>query len=126
MCSELTNEARGGGNTENLENDRFGPALRWMCYEAIQWGIRLEQDKGKWYESTPKSSMNWFWRLIECMPIKRLSYKGPDSTSRRCASQSLLLDLRLYTSLTCTIGLTSQHLVRSCRVNLFTSRWSSP
>ncbi|KAL0959578.1 hypothetical protein HGRIS_011288 [Hohenbuehelia grisea] len=31
----------GGGNVENMELDKFGPALRWMIYESIQHGLRI-------------------------------------------------------------------------------------
>ncbi|KAL0957589.1 hypothetical protein HGRIS_001373 [Hohenbuehelia grisea] len=32
----------GGGNTENMELDKFGPALRWMIYESIQHGLKTK------------------------------------------------------------------------------------
>ncbi|KAL0960442.1 hypothetical protein HGRIS_005485 [Hohenbuehelia grisea] len=31
----------GGGNTENMKLDKFGPALRWMIYEAIDKGLKI-------------------------------------------------------------------------------------
>ncbi|KAL0947653.1 hypothetical protein HGRIS_013740 [Hohenbuehelia grisea] len=31
----------GGGNTENMKLDKFGPALRWMIYEAIGHDLKI-------------------------------------------------------------------------------------
>ncbi|KAL0960504.1 hypothetical protein HGRIS_005542 [Hohenbuehelia grisea] len=31
----------GGGNTENMDLDKFGPALRWMIYEGINHGLKI-------------------------------------------------------------------------------------
>ncbi|EIN03683.1 WD40 repeat-like protein [Punctularia strigosozonata HHB-11173 SS5] len=72
----------GGGNLPNLESDRFGPALRWMTYEADLWGLRMKADRGKWHASELTKSMNWFWWFLASLPIKRLSYKDAESTKR--------------------------------------------
>ena len=64
----------GGGNTVNLELDHFGPSLRWMLYEAIEHGLRVDPYQGGWSEPNPIDSMTWFWWILEVLPLKRLSY----------------------------------------------------
>ena len=60
--------------------NKFGPALRWMTYEAIVFGLEVEPFEGEWERlEIPHNSMNLFWRVLEWMPIKRLSYKGRNS-----------------------------------------------
>jgi hypothetical protein len=78
----------GGGNHPNPNMRSFGPALRWMSYEAMRWGLRMELYRGKWEKFESQSSMTWFWRIIECMPLTRLSYKHdaiPEHTRHRKA-----------------------------------------
>src|SRR5262249_43979292 len=70
----------GGGNDEDLELDRFGPALRWMSYEAIHYGLKIEDRPFKWLTTKPTPSMNWWWKLFEYLPFTRLSYENEDST----------------------------------------------
>lgn len=89
----------GGGNTTNLDLDKFGPALRWMTYEAILSGLEMETVKGKWEKLVePHNSMGAIWLLVECLPIKRLAYKGQDKkgrqkTTSRCASFAFVVVL---------------------------------
>ncbi|KIJ47266.1 hypothetical protein M422DRAFT_164201 [Sphaerobolus stellatus SS14] len=68
----------GGGNVPNVELDYFGPALRWMSYEAIEFGLRLERSPVKWSTIIPNPSMTWYYKLLEYIPVKRLSYKNQD------------------------------------------------
>ncbi|EIN07581.1 hypothetical protein PUNSTDRAFT_69535 [Punctularia strigosozonata HHB-11173 SS5] len=70
----LDRSAEKGRNDENTKLDRFGPALQWMTYEALLSGVRMEPFIGKWQNFSPHHSMNWFWRLLEGMPLRRLSY----------------------------------------------------
>ncbi|EIN08082.1 WD40 repeat-like protein [Punctularia strigosozonata HHB-11173 SS5] len=70
----------GGGNSPNLEADQFGPASRWMSYEAQRWGLRLRPFEGKWRPFKPNPSMSLVWRIIEYLPVTRLSYR-PDRSS---------------------------------------------
>ncbi|KAL0960508.1 hypothetical protein HGRIS_005546 [Hohenbuehelia grisea] len=42
----------GGGNVENIGLDKFGPALRWMTYEAISHGLKVKE----YSPPTPASS----------------------------------------------------------------------
>jgi hypothetical protein len=67
----------------NLALDRFGPALRWMSYEAIVLGLRMKDYQGQWQQPEYKSSMTLVWKLFEYVPFKRLSYsteKGKENT----------------------------------------------
>lgn len=68
----------GGGNVANLQLDHFGPSLRWMSYEAIKRGLKIEPHQSPWESLKPESSMNWFYGLLEYFPISRLSYTGPE------------------------------------------------
>ncbi|KAI0046388.1 hypothetical protein FA95DRAFT_1679826, partial [Auriscalpium vulgare] len=73
----------GGGNLANLELDHFGASLRWMTYEAITHGLRLSPRQGMWETFDPNLSVNQFYKFIDWLPYRRLSYKDPDSTTRR-------------------------------------------
>ncbi|PPQ84948.1 hypothetical protein CVT25_004461 [Psilocybe cyanescens] len=72
----------GGGNVTNLELDHFGPSLRWMSYEAIKKGLKMEPHRHPFKSLIPMSSMNMFYRVVEYFPISRLSYKGRDDIIR--------------------------------------------
>ncbi|KAI0041927.1 hypothetical protein FA95DRAFT_1470596, partial [Auriscalpium vulgare] len=65
----------GGGNVDNLGLDQFGAALRWMSYEAILHGLRLSPRKGEWKSFKPDLSVHWFYKAIDRLPYRRLSYK---------------------------------------------------
>ena len=65
----------GGGNIYNLKSELFGPPLRWMLYEGIEFGLRVEPfQAGEWAGPVHNPSMNWFWSIMEFIPIPRLSY----------------------------------------------------
>lgn len=65
----------GGGNVYNLRAEGFGPALRWMLYEAIDFGLSVRPSQiGQWKGPAHHPSMNRFWKAIEYIPIPRLSY----------------------------------------------------
>jgi hypothetical protein len=86
ICTNM--HSSGGGNHPNPDMQSFGPALRWMSYEAMRWGLRMELYHGKWEKFDNQSSMTLFWRIIECMPLTRLSYKHdaePEHTRHRKA-----------------------------------------
>ena len=47
-----------------------------MLYEGIEFGLRVEPFRaGKWGKPMHNPSMNWFWRIMEYLPIPRLSYR---------------------------------------------------
>jgi hypothetical protein len=60
---------------DNIGLDKFGPALRWMSYEAIVHGLRMNHFQGKWEQPQYKSSMTRVWKLFEYIPFKRLVYE---------------------------------------------------
>ena len=74
----------GGGNSENIDLVKFGPALRWMLYEAMEHGLRIERFQGGWGPPGHTPSMTPVWWLLEILPLRRLSYAGTrrDSTRR--------------------------------------------
>ena len=76
MASICTNNhIRGGGNVYNLKLERFGPPLRWMLYEAMEFGLRVKPlQVGKWAGPAHNPSMNRFWKIMEYIPVHRLSY----------------------------------------------------
>ena len=75
-------KSSGGGNADNIELNLYGPALRWMLYEALQYGVRFELSLKGWSPPEHKPSMTWFWRILEVYPFRRLTYKDADSTER--------------------------------------------
>src|ERR1700761_6879782 len=71
----------GGGSSTNEKLDNAATPVLWMANEAFRAGLKLEPSavEWKWPEletSKPTESMNWFWRLVELIPIGRLSYGG--------------------------------------------------
>ena len=75
-------KSSGGGNTDNIKLDHYGPALRWMLYEALQYGVRINLSPKGWSPPEHKPSMTRFWRILEVYPFRRLTYKDADSTER--------------------------------------------
>ncbi|KZV83395.1 WD40 repeat-like protein [Exidia glandulosa HHB12029] len=71
-----------GGSTEPERNSwsedgsklKFGPALRWMSFEALLAGLRLKKSPQTWDDPKATNSLSLFWRLIELLPMKRLTY----------------------------------------------------
>ena len=59
----------GGGNVPNEGGALFGPALRWMTYEAAYFGLRMRHHKGDWGRIPLKHSMGWPWRVVEYIPF---------------------------------------------------------
>jgi hypothetical protein len=58
-----------------------------MRNEAIMAGLRLRAGDNNWksqdLDRDPYNSLGFMWHLLEQFPIRRLSYKGNESTSRR-------------------------------------------
>ncbi|KAJ3889763.1 hypothetical protein GG344DRAFT_51003, partial [Lentinula edodes] len=70
----------GGGNTYNPGLDRFGPALRWMTYEAISHGLKMDPFRGEWTPLDVNESLTGFWKLLEFIPFRRLTYEDKSKT----------------------------------------------
>ena len=81
----LTTYPSGGGNATNLKLNRFGPPLRWMLYEAMDSGLLVKPFKiGAWKAAEHHPSMTWVWKVLECLPLTRLSYDAdPDERTIR-------------------------------------------
>ncbi|KIJ34082.1 hypothetical protein M422DRAFT_233549, partial [Sphaerobolus stellatus SS14] len=67
----------------NMKLDHFGPALRWMSYEAVHHGLRIQPHRGEWESIPPNPSLTFVWKIIEVLPLRRLSYKDKETTTRR-------------------------------------------
>jgi len=74
----------GGGNVNNETLDRRPPPLRWMVYQAVAAGLRLDTLRTENEERHPEmhESLSGIWWTLEVLPIKRLSYKTKDGTKR--------------------------------------------
>ena len=69
----------GGGNTLNEDLKNFGPALRWMTYEAIMYGLRIKAYEGVWEPPQLTESLKGLWNLLELLPFPCLSYEDAHS-----------------------------------------------
>ena len=79
----LIRRLSGGGNVTNKGLDKFGPALRWMTYEAISSGLRMTPFEKTWKEPEFRESLTGFWNVMEYYPFCRLSYEDQESTTYR-------------------------------------------
>ncbi|KAK7060115.1 hypothetical protein VNI00_000879 [Paramarasmius palmivorus] len=94
----------GGGNIENRWLNNNGPALRWMTTEASKAGLLLTPFAWRWDEikkvKEVNESLTGLWRILEILPIKRLSYASKDGVTRRqvffFASPSNMILMRLF------------------------------
>ncbi|KAF8881402.1 WD40-repeat-containing domain protein [Gymnopilus junonius] len=69
----------GGGNVENEAMDRGRPPLRWMASEAAEAGLRLEKfdrELSLKEQVEVRESLTFPWRLLEVLPLKRLTFDG--------------------------------------------------
>ena len=66
----------GGGNIDNIEMNQFGPALRWMHYEGLVFGLLASSFTGTWPPTEIHNSMSLFYWIQEWLPLKRALY-GP-------------------------------------------------
>lgn len=56
-----------------------------MLREAEAHGLRVVPFQGVWRPAEINLSMKWYWRILEYLPIRRLSYDGKhpkDDTER--------------------------------------------
>lgn len=77
---------RGGGNVLNSDMDSRKTPLRWMVYEAVAAGLRMDVFDG-WTKETEDvievhESLTCIWWILELPCIKYLSYKGKQNTRR--------------------------------------------
>ncbi|KAJ8699102.1 hypothetical protein PTI98_002255 [Pleurotus ostreatus] len=73
----------GGGGIANPKLANFGPALRWMTYEAMFHGLRMEQYLGIWKDIEPSTSLKGlWWNLLEILPLRRPSGVDGGRTTR--------------------------------------------
>ncbi|KAF7424922.1 hypothetical protein PC9H_010233 [Pleurotus ostreatus] len=104
----------GGWSTLNKELDSFGPALRWMTYEAMNNGLRMHQHTKGWAPLTPSVSLVGFWHIFEYLPLHRPSYKR--GTSRRLhngAPRRILDGQRIHKSVFEAMGIDTDELLSS-------------
>jgi hypothetical protein len=84
-----TLELSGGGNIDNIDLDKFGPALRWMTYEAINNGLRVKTVDKQWGEYKSSESLTLGWKILEILPLGRLTYEKEESVTRRYVLQRI-------------------------------------
>jgi hypothetical protein len=73
----------GGGNVANEDLDKFGPALRWMTYEALSKGLKMTPFNKEWEVPKANESLTGIWNALEYLPFRRLSYEDQESTTKR-------------------------------------------
>ena len=57
--------------------NQFGPALRWMHYEGLVFGLLASAFTGNWPPTEIHDSMSLFYWILEWLPLKRALY-GPE------------------------------------------------
>ena len=82
-----TYQHRGGGNNENDIVEQFNSPLRWIMYEAMDYGLKVKPFEA--WDKLPKikleelrPSMTGFWRILEILPLQRPSYRSQHGTVR--------------------------------------------
>ncbi|KAF7366783.1 WD40 repeat-like protein [Mycena sanguinolenta] len=100
----------GGGNMPNIELNLSSVPLLWMENEATSAGLRLKPraDGGRWKTSdlkqcsTHESLKGFFWRLVEHLPLKRLTYQNHEELTRtphRGAGRIIVPGQRIHVSI---------------------------
>jgi hypothetical protein len=114
----------GGGNVINENLDQFGPALRWMSYEAIGNGLKMTRFDSEWPKKLKSNeSLLGFWKALEYCPFNRLSYTDHESTTQRYVSLAIVLIVLFTNSI--SLGHIGANLVGCSLVSGFTSLYFS-
>ncbi|EJD39190.1 hypothetical protein AURDEDRAFT_71466 [Auricularia subglabra TFB-10046 SS5] len=75
----------------------FGPALRWMSFEALLAGVQLSPAQPQWKlerQQIVHNSLSLGWWILECLPLTYLSYQdGPSTASNSVRRYLSCLDL---------------------------------
>ncbi|KAF4596920.1 hypothetical protein EYR38_008311 [Pleurotus pulmonarius] len=102
----------GGWSVLNKELDSFGPALRWMTYEAMNNGLRMHQHTKGWAPLTPSVSLTGFWHVFEYLPFLRPSYKrGISRRPHNGAPRRILAGQRIHKSVFEAMGIDTDTLL---------------
>lgn len=78
--------------------DKFSPALGWMTYEATESGLRMVPFSKGWQHVNHRASLTKKWKLLELLPLPRLTYKDRDSMTYRSASIALMVYMLTHTN----------------------------
>lgn len=65
-----------------------------MCYEALVAGLRLHSDKRHWpakQDIVFRESLTGFWKILEWMPVRHLTYDDERTAKRRSVAKFLTL-----------------------------------
>ncbi|KAJ7488829.1 hypothetical protein FB451DRAFT_1024522, partial [Mycena latifolia] len=102
----------GGGLEKNIELNLSSVSLLWMENEATSAGLRLKPrpSGGSWQMSellkdNRHESLRGFWRFMEHLPLKRLTYKKLDEVTRtphRGAGRIIVPGQRIHISIAFT------------------------
>lgn len=70
----------------NPDMDNRNASLRWMVYEAVAAGLRMDVLEG-WTKDKKvvlevHESLTWVWWPLELLCVKHLSYEGRRDTKR--------------------------------------------
>jgi hypothetical protein len=79
-------QSSGGGNQINLNLDVTAVPLQWMAYESVSHGLQIPlSGEIAWSREKLhlKESLTHRWKLLEYLPIKRLTYRDRDTTTSR-------------------------------------------
>ncbi|KAJ8521302.1 hypothetical protein ONZ45_g2004 [Pleurotus djamor] len=79
----------GGGSIRNKDLKNFGPALRWMTYEAMAHGLLMKRYEGGWSPLPLTKSLTVVWRILEIFPFPSLTYQDANSTTAMYVTLSL-------------------------------------
>lgn len=80
----------GGGNVDNPEMSRKMPPLRWMVSEAKNAGLCMTEMRNEFLaleEVAINKSLTRHWRVLEILPLKRLTYRDASDVTRRWCLQ---------------------------------------
>jgi hypothetical protein len=86
--SGINTICRGSGSKENIKLNRQHPAFLWLSFEAEYGGLKLVGTPSRaWPRNTKdeisKSPRKLRWKIMEYVPVKRLTYKSSDAVTRR-------------------------------------------
>ncbi|KDQ28545.1 hypothetical protein PLEOSDRAFT_1082607 [Pleurotus ostreatus PC15] len=86
----------GGGNVINRKLKTFGPALRWMTYEAMSHGLQMHPYSGKWVAPNPTRSLKAAWPVVELLPLRHPSYRNDPTLVCLVASKRTSESMSLF------------------------------
>ncbi|KAI0052942.1 hypothetical protein FA95DRAFT_1531655 [Auriscalpium vulgare] len=110
----------GGGIVHNPDANHFGPALRWMKYEGMTNGLRVSPQTDQWKPLELNLSVGLFYKIIDLLPYRRLSYKDRESTIRwpphRGAARQVKPGQKIHQSVFNSMGINTETVASAQRM----------